>query len=283
MNPPYETPFLFDTMVVIPVFNQLHFTRQCLQSLHRDEVPDRQIIVVDNASTDGTRDFLAGQPGLRLISNPANLGCSVAWNQGVEAAAPARWTVILNNDVIVAPGFLKGLVSFAEEQQHDIVSPAMAEGENDYDFDAFSGDLLHRMGTTVRAGTASGVCFMVHRRVFDSIGLFDTKVGLAGNEDEDFFRRARKAGFHLAVTGRAFLHHFGSITQKSVKAAMGLSNSARLSDKAYYRKKYRLHWLRRHSERLQEKTRSALWRFHEKRRFGLTLRMRRLEGKWHLS
>ena len=269
-----------DVIFAIPVFNQLHYTKQCLESLNRNGVPDRGIVLVDNASTDGTHEFLAGRPDLRLISNPTNLGCSVAWNQGVEAAAPARWTVVINNDVIVAPGFRDGLVGFAEARQCDIVSPGMGEGELDYDFESFSGDFLRKMGQASRPGVASGVCFMVHRRVFERIGLFDTKVGLAGNEDEDFFRRARSAGFRLAITGRAYLHHFGSVTQKSVKADMGLSNSARLSDKKYFRQKHRLTWLRRQTERVQEKTRNAFWRWSERRRFGLTLKMRRSGGAW---
>jgi N-acetylglucosaminyl-diphospho-decaprenol L-rhamnosyltransferase len=265
---------------VIPVFNQLHYTKQCLESLNRNGVPDNKIVVVDNASTDGTHEFLDGRTQLRLISNPANLGCSAAWNQGAEAAAPARWTMVMNNDVIVAPGFCDGLVGFAEAKRCDIVSPGMGEGDLDYDFDAFSREFLHKLGQARRSGVASGVCFMVHRRVFESIGLFDTKVGLAGYEDEDFFRRARGAGFRLAITGRAYLHHFGSVTQKSIKASIGLPNSARLSDKDYFRQKHHLHWLRRKADNAREKIQGRIWRWSECRRFGLTLVMRRFGGKW---
>jgi N-acetylglucosaminyl-diphospho-decaprenol L-rhamnosyltransferase len=270
-----------EVIFVIPVFNQLHYTKQCLESLNRTGVSDSEIVLVDNASTDGTREFLSDRPDLRLISNPTNLGCSVAWNQGVEAAAKARWTVVMNNDVIIASGFRDGLVGFAETRQFDIVSPGMGEGELDYDFAAFSDDFQRKLGQASRSGVASGVCFMVHRRVFERIGLFDTKVGLAGYEDEDFFRRARTTGFRLAITGRAYLHHFGSVTQKSVKVDMGLPNSARLSDKEYFRKKYRLTWLRRRTERLQEKTRGAFWRWRERRRYGLTLVMHRCAGQWY--
>ena len=77
---------------IIPVFNQLHYTRNCLGSLNRDGVEDRNIVLVDNGSTDGTREFLASRPELKVISNEKNLGCSAAWNQGVEKAASADFT-----------------------------------------------------------------------------------------------------------------------------------------------------------------------------------------------
>jgi N-acetylglucosaminyl-diphospho-decaprenol L-rhamnosyltransferase len=195
-------------------------------------------------------------------------------------ASTAAWTAILNNDIIVAPGFREGLVGFGEEAGCDIVSPAKGDGELDYPFPEFAAAFLEKMGSVCRFGLAYGSCFMVHRRVFDAVGLFDTQVGLAGNEDEDFFRRARAAGFRLGVTGRAFLHHFGSVTQRSVKAGMGLPNSAQLSDKAYYHRKHRLTWYQRRWERLSTKIRTFLWRRREQRRFGLTLNMRRHGGQW---
>jgi GT2 family glycosyltransferase len=268
-----------DVTFVIPVFNQLDYTLRCLESLNRAGVPDAAIVLVDNGSTDGTWESLAKRPNLRVLGNPSNLGCSHAWNMGVEASTSA-WTMILNNDVVVAPGLCEGLVGFAEEARCDIVSPALGEGELDYDFEAFAKQFLATMGSACRYGLAAGCSFMVHRRVFETVGLFDTKVGLAGNEDEDFFRRAQASGFRLAMTGRAYLHHFGSVTQRSVKAGLGLPNSARLSDAAYFRKKHGISWLRRQINRRREKLRNALWRWNERRRFGMTLRMRRQSGEW---
>jgi GT2 family glycosyltransferase len=271
-----------DVVFVIPVFNQVHYTVQCLESLNRNGVADGRIVVVDNASTDGTAAFLAGRLQLRTITNNQNLGCSAAWNQGVEAAGQAPWTVVLNNDVVITPGFVEGLVGFATDTKGDIVSPAMGEGELDYELDRFAHDFVSRMGGASRRGLAFGVCFMVRRRVFGTIGVFDTQLGQAGYEDEDFFRRARKAGFRLATTGRAYLHHFGSVTQKSVKASLGKEQSARLGNRDYFRQKHRLNWLRRRTDRLQGKLRAAFWRWNERRRGGFTLLMRRAEGEWKL-
>jgi GT2 family glycosyltransferase len=267
-----------DVAVVIPVFNQLDYTTACLESLNQVGVVDRDIIVIDNGSTDGTPGFLAGRPGLRMISNATNCGCSHAWNQGVEAAK-ATWTVVLNNDVLVAPGWREGMLSFAEEKGCDIVSPAKCDGELDYDFLKFAGKFLAIMGPASRPDCASGVCFMVHRRVFDAVGSFDEKIGRAGYEDDDFFRRARAAGFKLGMTGKAYLHHFGSVTQKSVKARAGTPN-ARLGDREYFRKKHRLTLFKRRRESMLDKVRSTFWRMNEKRRYGLTLALQRHGGVW---
>ncbi len=268
-----------DVTFVIPVFNHLDYTIRCLESLNRAGVPDTAIVIVDNGSTDGTQAFLSGRPSLRVFRNPTNLGCSDAWNQGVQAST-SPWTMILNNDVMVAPGLCEGLTDFAEKERYDIVSPALGEGEMDYEFEAFAKTFLAAMSSACRPGVATGSAFMVHRRVFETIGLFDDKVGLAGNEDEDFFRRARRAGFRLAMTGRAYLHHFGSVTQRSVKAGMGLPNSARLSDSKYFRKKHGINWFKRQTDHQREKIRNAHWRRSEQRRFGMTLWMRREGGQW---
>ncbi len=267
---------------VIPVFNQLTYTTQCLESLNRNGVADAQVVVVNNASTDGTGAFLAGRSELRTITNPTNVGCAAAWSQGVEAAQ-APWTVVLNNDVLIAPGFVEGLLSFASETGCDIVSPAMGEGELDYELDPFARDFVLRMAKLSRRDLAFGVCFMVHRRVFEAIGLFDVKLGQAGYEDEDFFRRARRAGFRLGTTGRAYLHHFGSVTQKSVKASLWVADSARLGNRDYFRRKHGLNWLRRRTDRLQGKLRWAFWRRRERRCAGMALLMRRAGGQWRLA
>lgn len=182
----------------------------------------------------------------------------------------------------VAPGFREGLLGFAQEARCDIVSPAMGEGELDYDLASFSKAFMTSMGGMQRAGLAFGVCFMVHRPVFEKIGLFDTKLGLAGYEDEDFFRRAQAAGFRLGTTGRAYLHHFGSVTQKMVKASRGDDVSARLGNREYFRNKHGLNWLRRRTDRVLTKLRWSLWRRRERRHGEWTLIMRRTGGQWQV-
>src|SRR5688572_14884326 len=100
--------------IVIPVFNQLHYTRNCLESLGKSRMHDAKIVVVNNGSSDGTREFLAKISSVHVIENETNRGCAAAWNQGVRALK-AEWTVVLNNDVLVWERWLEELLDFAEK------------------------------------------------------------------------------------------------------------------------------------------------------------------------
>jgi N-acetylglucosaminyl-diphospho-decaprenol L-rhamnosyltransferase len=268
-----------DIRVVIPVFNQLSYTANCVESLNRDGVLDSQIVIVNNASTDGTAEFLAGRPEIRAIHNPTNRGCGFAFNQGIKAN-PATWTVVLNNDVLVAPNTLAQLIRFAGERKFDIVSPAMCEYELDYDFLSHAREFVRVMSPACRRDIAFAVYFMVHRRVFDSIGFFDDDPKLGGYEDDEFFRRARSAGFQLATTGCAFIHHFGGMTQKSIKASFNQPNMS-LGDRAYYRKKTGQTWPKRKWTQLKIALRSKWWKTNERMRYGRSLHEKRIGGEWH--
>ena len=256
--------------IVIPVFNQLHYTRQCVETLNRAGVADDQIIVINNASTDGTAEFLAQHPQIHAVNNESNVGCGPAWTQGAKLSA-AEWTVVLNNDVLIPAGCLEGLMAFAVENNYDIACPAMREGEADYDWQSHAATFMEKMRDVRRDDSGHGVCFAVHRRVFEKIGFFNN---FGGYEDDDFFRRARAAGFRLATTGRAWLHHFGSITQKSTKFKVVMTREHR----ERYRRAVGHNWLQRKIHQLHQNWRGHRWQQSEFKRFGNTLRERRLGG-----
>jgi N-acetylglucosaminyl-diphospho-decaprenol L-rhamnosyltransferase len=263
--------------IVIPVFNQLDYTRNCLKSLGETIKPDVCITLINNGSSDGTADYLAACPRLTAINNPQNLGCAAAWNQGVKATA-GDWIVILNNDVLLTLGWLEGLLEFATEKGLDIVSPAIREGELNYDLEAYSREFINHTAQAIRPGVANGICFMAHRRVFDKTGLFDENFRIGQFEDTDFFRRARLAGFKLGTTGRSFIHHFGSITQNSIRAAK-TARPYEAENRAYFRKKWKLNWFARTAERYKNKLLSAWWRWRERMRHGHSLNEKWLDGR----
>ncbi len=246
--------------IVIPLYNQLEYTRSCLESLWRTTSANLELILVDNASSDGTADYLQTVPDLVLIANRENLGFAGACNQGIKAAS-GEWIVVMNNDVILSNGWLQGLLSAATENQLDMVSPAIREGILNYELETYAEELTSRMKSVLRSGTVNGICFMTNRRVFETIGVFDENFRIGQYEDKDLFLRARLAGFHLGTVGSAFIHHFGSITQKAVVARRDTPDYA-LKNKAYFIKKWKLPWwkraLMRSSDKLLNKIKSRL-------------------------
>jgi GT2 family glycosyltransferase len=77
-----------------------------LDSLGRQSLPPAEVVVVDNGSVDGSAEWVAGLPGVRLVRNPRNLGFAVAANQGI-AATSSELVLLLNQDVVLDPEFLE--------------------------------------------------------------------------------------------------------------------------------------------------------------------------------
>lgn len=262
--------------IVIPLYNQVKYTRLCIDSLRQSGLEGIDVLLIDNASTDDTAEFLKTCADMRVIRNEENLGCSGAWNQGVQNTE-SDWIVILNNDVVVPPGWLQGLVSFAVDHGYDIVSPAIREGELNYPVEEYAAEFVNRMHRVVRSGVADGICFMAHRKVFDKIGGFDEGFRIGQFEDADFFRRARLAGFKLATTGQSFIHHFGSVTQKSLQKKKVVKSYVE-ENRAYYRKKWKLNWWRRFYERRVRKLKESVW-IKSELKHGHTLKEKWIDGR----
>ena len=100
--------------IIVPVFNKLAFTRQCLDRIARDTSGRNtfEVIVIDNGSTDGTKEFFADQSGqtfpIRYERSQTNLGFARANNVGARLSN-AKYLLFLNNDTLVQPGWLDHL------------------------------------------------------------------------------------------------------------------------------------------------------------------------------
>lgn len=202
--------------IVIAVLNQLDYTRQCLESLRTHADIPYEVIIVDNGSTDGSAAVCTAA-GCRVIRNAENLGCARAWNQGIRAAH-APLILVMNNDIVVTPGWLRALVEFRARTGVAVASPAVINGLCDYDLLAMAAEYHRRFGSLSRPGWR-GECFLTARAVYDQVGLFDERFVRGGFEDDDFDIRLRRAGLRTAVTGAALIHHFSQITQRATAGA----------------------------------------------------------------
>jgi N-acetylglucosaminyl-diphospho-decaprenol L-rhamnosyltransferase len=264
--------------IVIPVFNQISYTSQCIESLLAEQVRPEQILIIDNASTDETWGWLGQHPEVRRHRNRVNLGCGCAWTQGAVMSPDAEWVVFLNNDVLSGPRAIHAMIDAAEREKFGVVSPALLEGPNDYGFESFSKEYQKKMAGIVRRGLFHGACFAVHRSVFEKIGFPDTDRRLGGYEDAEYLIRCKRAGIPFGMVGESVLHHFGSITQKAMVKKVGES----LGDRKYFRARVGIGLLSRKRDKFRFQSQTRQWVAEELKKTGFTLHMLRQNGQWEL-
>ena len=107
-----SVPILFS--VVIVNYNGKHHLQRCLPSLAAQTYSSFEVIVVDNASTDGSVEWLAERPDVRLICSQTNLGFAAGNNLGIRAAH-GEWIATLNTDTQAEPDYLDQVVPLLEE------------------------------------------------------------------------------------------------------------------------------------------------------------------------
>jgi N-acetylglucosaminyl-diphospho-decaprenol L-rhamnosyltransferase len=262
--------------IVIPVMNQLHYTRQCVESLLQHGTDPASILVVDNGSVDETPAWLASMPQIRSVRNAVNLGCGGAWTQGAMLS-DSEWVVLLNNDIVSGHAFVPAMLDAAEREGLEVVSCAMVERDLDYPLEAFTAEFVAKMGAVVRRGWFHGVCFAVRRTVFERIGFLDTDRLLYGREDSEFLYRCRRNGVPVGTVGAALLHHFGSITQNAIKQQTGVR---KMGDHRYFYAKVGLGWWGRQRAKFARKSQTRRWSQTERATHGQTLHMVHVDGQW---
>jgi N-acetylglucosaminyl-diphospho-decaprenol L-rhamnosyltransferase len=264
--------------ITFATLNCLDYTKKCVESLINSGTMLEQIVVVDNASQDGTQEYLM-QLGLgAAILNRQNLSCGAAWNQGI-LARQSEWTIVMNNDIVVSKDFAKGLIDFAISNQLKIVSPARIDGPDDYDFNKFAQDSQYKTSKAIRYGSSNAICMCIHWSLFHKIGFFAANPSLLGFEDGLFYNQVRKNNILHATTGSVWIHHFGSVTQEHMKMVLDKRNDDLLV-KVNDRKLYNQSWLERKLYRYNLKKSHLSWRKKELRDYGMTLHGTRLDQEF---
>jgi len=185
--------------VVLITHNRLDQTRACLESLRR-HTGRFELIVVDNASHDGTPEYIRRAfPDAQVIRNTQNFGVAIARNQGIRAASYEQ-IVLLDNDITVSAGWLDDLRG-EQARGADIVGIEAARLHPD------AGPRGKCSAPTEAFDYLGGACCLFRRRVFEQVGLLDEGFSPAYYEDADLCFRARAAGLRLAWRPTPAIRH----------------------------------------------------------------------------
>ncbi|MFP6639951.1 MAG: glycosyltransferase, partial [Myxococcota bacterium] len=214
--------------VVVLCFNNLEMTQACLGSLERfSKYPNLELIVVDNASTDGTAEFLAEYAEksqelpfteLKVIPNEQNLGFAAGNNVGIWQST-GDYVVLLNNDTFVTRGWVGDLVRhFRLQPDLGLVGPVTNMIGNEAMIPV-NYQTMEEMALQARAYTIQRsrmrlqvsnlgfFCVAISRKVIDEVGLLEEDFQVGFFEDDDYCRRVQLAGFQIAIAEDVFIHH----------------------------------------------------------------------------
>lgn len=221
-----RTPAL--ASIIILTHDALAHTKRCLESVLAHTDPRHEILCVDNASSDGTTEWLAElgggrDPRVTVIFNQENLGVPAGNNLGL-ARARGDYLVLLNPDTVVVEDWLDRLIACAEAHpQVGVVGPVSNSvtgtqklAKIGYDPDTLKDlDLFARMHSDALDGQdepalwVSGFCMLIKRELLARIGGLDDRYGLGTFEDTDYCLRTFLAGYQTMIAADCFVHHAG--------------------------------------------------------------------------
>ena len=245
---PAERPVV---SIIIPVYNQLAYTAACLESIAsvRTDV-EHEVIVVDDASSDSTQEWLRDCQGIRVLRNRRNKGFIGTCNRGARKAR-GQYLVFLNNDTRVTDGWLDALVKTFESRPDAGIVGARLVFANGTLQEA--GGIVFRDGSGWNFGRGdnpdrpvygfvsdadyvSGACLAIARERFAALGGFDTHYAPAYYEDTDLCFKVRQEGLAVIYQPAATVIHFEGATSGTDES----SGAKRYQ--AVNREKFRRRW-----------------------------------------
>ena len=220
--------------IIIPHWNGIELLSECLQSIFQTHFKRYEVIVVDNASVDGSPDWIKkNHPNITLIEQKTNLGYAGGCNSGVKVAK-GDLLVFLNNDTIQDKDWLTYLVDFMEKNiDVAAVQPKILNyyNKSNFDYAGGSGGYMDifcfpfargrlfqiqekdsgQYNNAQQCFWASGTALMVRKNLFLEAGKFDENF-FAHMEEIDLCWKFQAMGYQIWVEPRSIIFHKNAVT-----------------------------------------------------------------------
>ena len=212
--------------IIVPVFNELETTIECLLSIAAaEDGPRFEVILANDGSTDETEAVLSGVAHLVLVNQPQNLGFLRNCNAAAKVAR-GRTLVFLNNDTQVSPGWLAALTAALDEPGVGAAGPKIVYPNGVLQE---AGNRIRRAGAVEMIGLndaaenprwgyardveyVSGACLAVRRDLFESLSGFCEELAPAYCEDLEFSLRLHEKGLRIRYVPEAEISHHLSVS-----------------------------------------------------------------------
>ena len=197
--------------IVIISYNNMYLTQKCIESLRSNLLSDSyEIIVVDNASTDGVTSWLEMQPDIKLIKSDVNLGFPKGCNVGINASVPDNDIFLLNNDTRITPNDTTGATGSVSNytgttQLIDVFYTSI----DDYQRFGYLNNQI--MDNPLEESTIlCGFAMLIKRSALNKTTLLSEELSPGYFDDDDISFQLKSAGYSLYVCHNSFIYHAGS-------------------------------------------------------------------------
>lgn len=216
INPPAKAA------IVILSYNSLDMTKNCIASIRENcSRESYELIVIDNASGDGSAEWLKTQQDIKLLCNAENQGFPKGCNQGIELAEPESDIFLLNNDTLMMPNALFWLrMGLYEETQVGACGSVSNSAGNHQKiqetYENVGGYLKYALRNNIpqkypyeERMYLIGFAMLIRREAVDKVGLLDEQFSPGNFEDTDYGVRLIQAGYRNRVCKNSFIFHWG--------------------------------------------------------------------------